>query len=97
MNLTGVSISAMEAYDYGLVNRVVPDHELLDAAVAWGRMLAGQASLAVAAIKQVSGHAELEAGVAAEKEAFAKVFASADAREGIAAFLGRRRPKWSRS
>ena len=97
MNLTGVSIDAVEAYDYGLVNRVVPDHELLDAAVAWGRMLAGQASLAVEQIKQVSGHADLEAGVEAEKEAFAKVFASADAREGIAAFLGRRRPNWSRS
>jgi enoyl-CoA hydratase/3-hydroxyacyl-CoA dehydrogenase len=59
-------------------------------------MLAGQASLAVEQIKRVSGHADLEAGVEAEKAAFAAVFASDDAREGIAAFLGRRRPKWSR-
>ena len=37
MNLTGQAISADEAYEFGLVNRVVPDHELLDTALAWAR------------------------------------------------------------
>jgi enoyl-CoA hydratase/3-hydroxyacyl-CoA dehydrogenase len=37
MNLTGEAISAGEAYELGLANRVVPDHELLDTAVAWAR------------------------------------------------------------
>jgi enoyl-CoA hydratase/3-hydroxyacyl-CoA dehydrogenase len=95
MNLTGASISAEEAYDFGLVNRVVPDHELLDTAVAWARMLAGQAPVAARAIKSVSGHADLDAGLEAEKAAFASVFGSADAREGIGAFLGRRRPSFT--
>ena len=95
MNLTGSAISAEEAYDFGLVNRVVPDHELLDAALAWGRMLAGQASLATAAIKQVSGCGDLDVGIEAEKAAFARVFDSDDAREGIGAFLGRRRAKFA--
>jgi enoyl-CoA hydratase/3-hydroxyacyl-CoA dehydrogenase len=94
MNLTGTAISAEEAYDYGLVNRVVPDHELLDAALAWGRMLAGQASLATAEIKRVSGAGDLDAGIEAEKAAFARVFDSDDAREGIGAFLGRRRARF---
>jgi enoyl-CoA hydratase/3-hydroxyacyl-CoA dehydrogenase len=94
MNLTGTAIGSGEAYDFGLVNRVVPDHELLDTAVAWGRMLAGQPSLAVGEIKRVSGDADLDAGIEAEKDAFARVFDSADAREGIGAFLSRRRPQF---
>ncbi|MEA2297348.1 MAG: enoyl-CoA hydratase / 3-hydroxyacyl-CoA dehydrogenase [Solirubrobacteraceae bacterium] len=95
MNLTGVPVGAQEAYDFGLVTRVVPDHELLDAALAFGRMLAGQAPLAVGHIKRVSGHADLDEGIEAEKAAFAAVFDSADAREGIGAFLARRRPDFT--
>jgi enoyl-CoA hydratase / 3-hydroxyacyl-CoA dehydrogenase len=95
MNLTGQSISADEAYDFGLVNRVVPDHELLDAALAWARMLAGQAPLAIELIKRTSDNGDLDAGIAAEQAAFAEVFGSSDAREGIGAFLGRRRPRFT--
>jgi enoyl-CoA hydratase/3-hydroxyacyl-CoA dehydrogenase len=94
MNLTGDPISAEDAYEVGLVNRVVPDHELFDVALAWARKLAAQAPLAVHAIKRVSAHAELEEGVAAEKSAFVRVFGSEDAREGIAAFLEKREAKW---
>jgi enoyl-CoA hydratase/3-hydroxyacyl-CoA dehydrogenase len=94
MNLSGEPISADEAYDFGLVNRVVPDHELFDTALSWARKLAGQAPLAVGQVKQVSNGADLDAGIEAEKEGFASVFASEDAREGIGAFLGKRAPKW---
>jgi enoyl-CoA hydratase/3-hydroxyacyl-CoA dehydrogenase len=90
MNLTGDAISAGEAYELGLANRVVRDHELLDTAIAWARKLARQAPLAVEQIKRVSANGDLDAGVDAEKQAFATVFASADAREGIAAFLAKR-------
>ncbi|MEJ7876385.1 MAG: 3-hydroxyacyl-CoA dehydrogenase NAD-binding domain-containing protein, partial [Solirubrobacterales bacterium] len=47
MNLVGDAITAHDALEHGLVNRVVPDHELFDTALAWGRKLAGQAPLAV--------------------------------------------------
>lgn len=94
MNLTGDAISATEAYEFGLVNRMVTDHELLDTALAWARRFAEQAPLAVAQIKAVSGNSDLDAGIAAEKDAFAAVFASADGREGISAFLGKRKPAW---
>jgi enoyl-CoA hydratase / 3-hydroxyacyl-CoA dehydrogenase len=97
MNLTGQAISADEAYDFGLVNRVVPDHELLDAALAWARMLSGQAPLAIEQIKRTSHNGDLDAGIAAEQAAFADVFGSADAREGIDAFLTRRRPRFTGS
>jgi enoyl-CoA hydratase/3-hydroxyacyl-CoA dehydrogenase len=97
MNLAGDPILAEEAFELGLANRVVDDHELLDTALAWARRLAGAAPLAVQAIKRVSGGGELRQGLAAEREAFAAVFASADASEGIAAFLAKRAPHFTGS
>ena len=94
LNLLGEPIRAQEAEALGLANRVVPDEELLDAVLALAESLAAQAPLAVAAIKRVSAHADLDAGIAAEQTAFAEVFASADAREGIAAFLEKRAPRF---
>jgi enoyl-CoA hydratase/3-hydroxyacyl-CoA dehydrogenase len=95
MNLTGEPVLADEAYELGLVSRVVEDHELLDTALMWARKLAGQAPLAVQQIKRVSGAGDLDAGIEAEKQAFASVLGSEDAREGISAFLGKRRARFS--
>ncbi len=94
MNLTGDAITAGDAFEFGLANRVVPDHELFDTAIQWARKLAGQAPLAVEQIKQVSGAGDLDEGIEAEKKAFAGVFATEDAKEGIGAFLGKREPRW---
>jgi enoyl-CoA hydratase/3-hydroxyacyl-CoA dehydrogenase len=94
MNLVGDAIGADEAYEFGLVNQVVVDHELFDTALQWARKLAGQAPLAVAQIKAVSGDADLDDGIEAEKAAFARVFVSEDGREGVDAFLGKRQPTW---
>jgi enoyl-CoA hydratase / 3-hydroxyacyl-CoA dehydrogenase len=94
LNLTGEPIAADEAYALGLANRVVADEELFDAALAWARKLSEQAPLAVEQIKRVSADGDLEAGLEREKQAFAHVFASEDAREGIGAFLERRRPRF---
>lgn len=90
LNLTGESVGAVEAFEHGLATRVVPDHELLDTALAWARKLAGQAPLAIEQVKRAAGHGDLDAGIAAEKAAFTSVFASEDAREGIGAFLQKR-------
>jgi enoyl-CoA hydratase/3-hydroxyacyl-CoA dehydrogenase len=94
LNLTGEPIGALEAEAAGLATRVVPGHELLDTALAWARKLAGQPPLAIEQIKRVSGAGELDAGLEAEKRGFAEVFASADAREGIAAFVEKRTPNF---
>jgi enoyl-CoA hydratase/3-hydroxyacyl-CoA dehydrogenase len=94
MNLSGESIGAEEAYAFGLANEVVPDHELLDTALAWARKFAGQAPLAVQKIKQVSAQGDLDEGIEAEKAGFVEVFGSEDAREGIGAFLSKRTPRW---
>jgi enoyl-CoA hydratase/3-hydroxyacyl-CoA dehydrogenase len=95
MNLVGDAISAEEALEYGLANRVVPDHELFETALMWGRKLAAQAPLAVEQIKRVSHAGDLDEGIEAEKQGFATAFQSEDAKEGIAAFLTKRTPKWS--
>jgi enoyl-CoA hydratase/carnithine racemase len=94
MNTTGEAISAEEAFEYGLANRLVPDHELFDTALAWARKYAHQAPLALEQIKRVSHKGDLDDGIAAEKEGFATVFASEDAREGIGAFLQKRNPEF---
>jgi len=94
MNTTGDPIGAEEAYEFGLVNRVVADHELFDTAMAWARKFARQAPLALEQIKRVSYRGELDEGIEAEKAGFAAVFATDDAREGIGAFLGKRTPRF---
>jgi len=95
MNLTGEAILAGEALEAGLANRVVPDHELFETALMWARKLAAQAPIARGQIKSASHKGDLDEGIEAEKQAFATAFGSEDAKEGIAAFLGKRTPKWS--
>jgi enoyl-CoA hydratase/3-hydroxyacyl-CoA dehydrogenase len=94
MNLTGTPIGAYEALRVGLVNQVVPDHELFDTAILWARKMAQQPPLAIERIKAVSHMGELGEGLEAEARAFGEVFASHDAREGIEAFLGKRQPRF---
>ncbi len=94
MNLIGDPILAEEAFELGLVNRMVEDHELLDTALAWARRLAGQAPVALEQIKRVSGAGDLDEGIEAEKRGFATAFGSEDAKEGISAFLGKRAPRF---
>lgn len=94
LNLLGEPLSAEAAFEHGLVNRVVDDHELFDTALSWARKAAGQAPIAVGQIKRVSAHGELDAGLAAEVDGFIEAFTSEDAREGIGAFIDKRTPQW---
>jgi enoyl-CoA hydratase/3-hydroxyacyl-CoA dehydrogenase len=94
MNLMGDAISADEALRVGLVNAVVPDHELFDTALGWAGKLAQQAPIAIEQIKRVSHKGDLDEGIAAEKQGFGTVFGSEDAREGISAFLQKRTAKF---
>jgi enoyl-CoA hydratase / 3-hydroxyacyl-CoA dehydrogenase len=95
MNLTGDAVLAPEARFHGLVDDLVPDEQLFETAMAWAKKLASQAPLAVEQIKLVSNNGDLDQGIEAEKEGFAKAFLSEDAKEGISAFLGKRTPRWS--
>ncbi len=94
MNLSGDAVLAREAAEWGLADALVPDEQLLDVALSWARKLAGQAPLAVEQIKLASHQGDLDEGIEAEKQAFAKVFLSEDGREGISAFLQKRKASW---
>jgi len=94
MNTIGDPVSAEDAYEHGLVNRVVADHELFDTALQWARKLAGQAPVALEQIKTVSHAGDLDEGLAAERAGFMKAFTSEDAREGISAFIQKRSPRF---
>src|SRR4051812_21716729 len=94
LNLSGDPIDAWEAQRIGLATEVVPDHELFDTALAWARKLAEQAPLAIEQIKRVSAQPDLDEGLKAEAQGFATAFQSEDAKEGISAFLGKRKPEF---
>ena len=95
--LTGRTISAAEAGAMGLVSRVVPASETLEAALELARTIASKAPVAVLAAKEAVKLADelpLAAGVRHERRAFFGLFASEDQAEGMAAFAEKRTPEW---
>lgn len=96
MTLTGDPIDARRAYEVGLVNAVTPPDRVLDTALGLARRIAGNAPLALAAIKELVRLSVTDASrVAARYEELQpSVFASEDAREGATAFVEKRKPVW---
>ncbi len=98
--MLGTPISAREALDIGLAARVFPAGELWDKTLETAGSLAGKGPVALRAIKQVVDRGvevDLKSGCAFEVEAFATSFSSEDAREGVAAFLEKRKPDFKGS
>ncbi len=90
---TGNMLSAAEAHAAGLVTRVVDPGALLDTARATLRTVASRGPLAVAMTKRLAERTRelpLDDGLHEETGAFAAIFRSSDAREGIGAFLEKR-------
>jgi enoyl-CoA hydratase/carnithine racemase len=97
MMLTGDPISAREALAIGLVSEVVPDAEVLTRAIAMAETIASRPPLAIMQIKEavLAGmDASLEAGLLLERKAFQLLFATADQKEGMRAFLDKRKPEF---
>jgi enoyl-CoA hydratase len=95
---TGRQVKAAEALAMGLVNQVVEGAELQATGLAQARSIAKQGPLAVRLAKQVIHQGQdmaLAQACALETKAFAMCFASADQREGMAAFLARRPAQFS--
>ncbi|HUF85174.1 MAG TPA: enoyl-CoA hydratase-related protein [Acidimicrobiia bacterium] len=87
---SGRQVKADEALDLGLVDRVVPADELLDAALAWAGELAAGAVVAMGMAKRVIDDGldgPLTAGLDLERDAFVEVFDTEDAQTGVASFL----------
>ncbi len=97
LSLTADPYPASHMLDIGFLNQVVPDAELMPAALALAARVAKNAPLATAAAEQgmkFTLHNPREAWAAAAPEIWKKVLASDDLREGLAAFAQRRKPGW---
>jgi len=93
MALTGRMIDALEAERAGLVSRVVPLDKLQDEALAAALTIAGYSQIAVMAAKEAVNKAfegTLADGMAFERRLFHALFATADQKEGMAAFVEKR-------
>jgi enoyl-CoA hydratase len=93
--LTGRKFDANEAASLGLINRVVPDSDLLREAVALAEDLTTKAPLTISAALAAIHRgmdASIEDGLAIEESAFARIVPTHDAREGVSAFLEKRKP-----
>lgn len=97
MILNNRTLTAQEAHQFGLVNRVVPVDGYLDEALKLADEIASRAPLAVRAAKRMVNQAHeqtLTDGLEAEKQEFYKLFASQDQKEGMQAFIEKRKPVW---
>ena len=97
LTLTNRTLTAQEALEWGIVNRVVPDAELLPAARALASELAQGATLSLGMAKRLldSGlNNTLETAMEDEAQAIAAAALTADGRGGIAAFLEKRTPEF---
>lgn len=96
--LTGRRVSAEEAQRLGFVNRVVAAERLQDAALELAETIARRPAIAVQLAKRAvlaADETSLGAGLAVERELFLLAMASDDRREGMAAFLERRPPRFT--
>ena len=95
MILTARMMDAAEAERVGLVSRVVPADKLLEEAMGAAKKIAGQSPLAVMMNKELVEAAyetTLATGVAMERRLFHSLFAFEDQKEGMAAFIDKRKP-----
>ena len=95
MLFTGDNVNAEEAYRIGLVNKVVPKDKLMEEAMKLARKLAAKPKASLALIKRCvdnSFNMDLASGLTLEMDCFAIAFTSEDGREGVNAFVEKRKP-----
>lgn len=96
--LTGEMIDAQTALSVGLVNQVVPHDNLLDETFKMAQKITSKGPTAVRLAKKVISRGietDFATGSSFEVEAFGECFASGEAKEGMSAFLEKRKPEWS--
>jgi enoyl-CoA hydratase len=95
--LTGETIGAAEALRIGLVDEVVPAHQLMERAQVLAEAMMGMAPLAIAACMEAvrwGNGLRLEAATDVEAEIFGRLCGTVDKSEGTKAFLEKRAPVW---
>ena len=97
LNMTGDFIDARTAYEWGLVEKVVPREELLDTALGIARTIAQRSPVAVGVLRELARTCRdlpLEEGLRREADGFRRCLESEDGAEGVAAFLEKREPRF---
>jgi enoyl-CoA hydratase len=95
--LNGRTLTAQEALQFGLVNRIAPPSEYLTQALKLATEIAQRAPLAIQMAKEAINKAEelaLTEGIAYERRSFYLLFATEDQKEGMVAFNAKRAPQW---
>ena len=98
MILNDRKLTAQEALQYGLVNRVVPVSDYLNEALKLAEEIAARAPLAIRSAKRAINHSYesfLTNGLAEERQIFYNLFNSEDQKEGMKAFIEKRKANWS--
>lgn len=100
MILCGERVSAQQALTIGLVEAVVEQGQALEKAMEWARNSERQSPTSIAACKRLIQSARKEpmfAGMGYERDEFINLFNTNDQKEGVQAFLEKRKPKWTNS
>ncbi|MDD8017434.1 MAG: enoyl-CoA hydratase-related protein [Bacteroidota bacterium] len=95
--LTGDIFSADDALRWGLINKIVPNEFLLEEAKSLAKKIASKPLLAAQAVKSAinkSFEEHLEESLDFEREKFNSLFATEDQKEGMKAFIEKRKPMW---
>jgi enoyl-CoA hydratase len=98
LNITGELVDAETACAWGLVEKVVPDDELMDAALAIAGQIASQSPHAVGVLRELARTTRdlpLEEGLRREADGFVRCLRSEDSAEGVAAFIEKRAPRFA--
>ena len=98
LNMTGDFIDAQTAYEWGLVEKVVPLEELLEAALGLARTIAARSPVSIGVLRELARTTRdlpLEEGLRREADGFRRCLASEDGAEGVAAFLEKREPQFT--
>lgn len=91
----GEMFDAYRALELGIVNKVVPVEELLDTAKEWAEKLAQKPPVALQMVKlavNTGGNTDMESGLIIETTCFANAFSTEDRKEGMQAFVEKRKP-----
>ena len=98
LNMTGDFIDAATAYDWGLVEKVVPREELRETALGIARTIAARSPVSIAVLRELARTTRdlsLEEGLRREADGFRRCLESEDGAEGVAAFIEKREPQFT--
>lgn len=91
-------MDAPTALELGIINKVVPVEELMDTARKWARKLAAKPPMALRVAKATINTAwscDLETGIKIEADAWSMLYGTEDQKEGMNAFLEKRKPNFN--